>query len=136
MLATKTTQMDRKNSRFRRLYPTSMPTSSSLCFLWLLLPLCGLGCGSADPLARYTVTGKVTFQSKPVEEGAITFEDPTAGQVNSATLGSGGSYSLEVPAGELEIVKAKVPELMQSVAQLDVPLVVEVGVGDNWDKAH
>jgi DNA polymerase-1 len=43
---------------------------------------------------------------------------------------------LEVPAGELEIVRAKVPELMQSVAQLDVPLVVEVGVGDNWDKAH
>jgi DNA polymerase-1 len=42
----------------------------------------------------------------------------------------------EVPAGELESVKAKVPELMQSVAKLDVPLVVEVGVGDNWDKAH
>jgi DNA polymerase-1 len=43
---------------------------------------------------------------------------------------------LEVPAGELEAVKAKLPELMQSVATLDVPLVVEVGVGDNWDKAH
>jgi DNA polymerase I len=42
----------------------------------------------------------------------------------------------EVPVGELETLKAKVPELMQSVAQLDVPLVVEVGVGDNWDKAH
>jgi DNA polymerase-1 len=42
----------------------------------------------------------------------------------------------EVPAGELEAVTAKVPELMQSVAKLDVPLVVEVGVGDNWDKAH
>jgi DNA polymerase-1 len=42
----------------------------------------------------------------------------------------------EVPVGELETVKAKVPQLMQSVAQLDVPLVVEVGVGDNWDKAH
>ena len=25
---------------------------------------------------------------------------------------------------------------MQSVPKLDVPLVVEVGVGDNWDKAH
>ncbi len=42
----------------------------------------------------------------------------------------------EVPANELETVKAKVPELMQSVAKLEVPLVVEVGVGDNWDKAH
>jgi DNA polymerase-1 len=42
----------------------------------------------------------------------------------------------EVPDNELETVRARVPELMQSVAKLDVPLVVEVGVGDNWDKAH
>jgi DNA polymerase-1 len=43
---------------------------------------------------------------------------------------------LEVPAEELEDIKANLPRLMQSVAKLDVPLVVEVGVGDNWDKAH
>jgi DNA polymerase-1 len=43
---------------------------------------------------------------------------------------------LEVPADELSEVKTRLPELMQSVAKLDVPLVVEVGVGDNWDKAH
>jgi DNA polymerase-1 len=42
----------------------------------------------------------------------------------------------EVPDNELELVKAKVAELMQSVAKLEVPLVVEVGVGENWDKAH
>ncbi len=43
---------------------------------------------------------------------------------------------LEVPDEELDVVKTEVPELMQSVAKLDVPLVVELGVGDNWDKAH
>ena len=43
---------------------------------------------------------------------------------------------LEVPEPEIPSVKAKVQELMQSVATLDVPLVVEVGVGENWDKAH
>jgi DNA polymerase-1 len=43
---------------------------------------------------------------------------------------------LEVPNAEVEAVRARLPELMQSVAKLDVPLVVEVGVGDNWDKAH
>ena len=43
---------------------------------------------------------------------------------------------LEVPDGELETVKANVSELMQSVATLDVPLVVETGVGSNWDQAH
>jgi len=43
---------------------------------------------------------------------------------------------LEVPDAEINTVKTRLPELMQSVAKLDVPLVVEVGVGDNWDKAH
>ena len=43
---------------------------------------------------------------------------------------------LEVPEAELETVTKNVRELMQSVAALDVPLVVEVGTGDNWDKAH
>ncbi|HEX2197245.1 MAG TPA: DNA polymerase I, partial [Burkholderiales bacterium] len=43
---------------------------------------------------------------------------------------------LEIPHGELEQVKRRVRELMQSVARLEVPLVVDVGVGDNWDKAH
>ncbi len=43
---------------------------------------------------------------------------------------------LEVPEPELDLVKAKVKELMQGVAQLDVALVVDVGVGSNWDEAH
>jgi DNA polymerase-1 len=43
---------------------------------------------------------------------------------------------LEVLQNELEEVNAKVRELMQSVAKLDVPLLVDVGVGDNWDQAH
>ena len=43
---------------------------------------------------------------------------------------------LEVPEGELAPVKEKVPELMQNVAVLKVPLVVDVGVGENWDQAH
>ncbi|HEY3077130.1 MAG TPA: DNA polymerase I [Burkholderiales bacterium] len=43
---------------------------------------------------------------------------------------------LEVPDGEIEATKAKVRELMESVAKLDVPLVADVGVGDNWDRAH
>jgi len=43
---------------------------------------------------------------------------------------------LEVPESELAEVREKVRELMQGVAQLDVPLIVDVGVGDNWDQAH
>ena len=43
---------------------------------------------------------------------------------------------LEVPGGELEEVRKQVRELMQNVAKLNVPLTVDVGVGDNWDQAH
>lgn len=43
---------------------------------------------------------------------------------------------LEVPEAELALVKEKLPELMKNVAALKVPLIAEVGVGPNWDKAH
>ena len=43
---------------------------------------------------------------------------------------------LEVPEKELTTVKEKVRELMQDVAKLEVPLIVDVGVGNNWDEAH
>ncbi|MEZ7911222.1 MAG: DNA polymerase I [Propionivibrio sp.] len=43
---------------------------------------------------------------------------------------------LEVPDAELERVRAELPPLMTQVAQLRAPLLVEVGVGANWDEAH
>jgi DNA polymerase-1 len=43
---------------------------------------------------------------------------------------------LEVPDAEIEATKARLRELMQGVHELEVPLVVEVGVGENWDQAH
>ena len=43
---------------------------------------------------------------------------------------------LEVPEKELDIVKPSVEKLMIGVAKLDVPLVVEAGVGANWEEAH
>jgi DNA polymerase-1 len=43
---------------------------------------------------------------------------------------------LEVPQAELERIKAEIPGLMSGVAQLKVPLVVDIGSGQNWEKAH
>ncbi|RZT76788.1 DNA polymerase I [Azospira oryzae] len=43
---------------------------------------------------------------------------------------------LEVPEGELARVRAELPAIMGQVAKLAVPLVVDVGVGNNWDEAH
>jgi DNA polymerase-1 len=43
---------------------------------------------------------------------------------------------LEVPDSELMNIRAHLPRLMGQVAELKVPLVVEVGVGANWEAAH
>ena len=42
----------------------------------------------------------------------------------------------EVPHGEVDWIKAEVPRLMAGVAQWSVPLLAEVGVGPNWERAH
>ena len=43
---------------------------------------------------------------------------------------------LEVPDAELDTIKTGLARLMAGVAQLAVPLLVEIGDGPNWDKAH
>jgi DNA polymerase-1 len=43
---------------------------------------------------------------------------------------------LEVRADAVDAVGAQVRALMQGAADLAVPLIVDVGVGDNWDEAH
>jgi DNA polymerase-1 len=42
---------------------------------------------------------------------------------------------LEVPVGEVDAVKVTVRETMESVCQLKVPLVVDLGFGPNWAEA-
>jgi len=42
----------------------------------------------------------------------------------------------EVAEPEIEATRRVVKEVMESAASLDVPLVVDTGVGDNWDEAH
>ncbi len=64
--------------------------------------------------------------------------------VDAALQGRGASMILQVhdelvfqvPEAELPWVKEALPPLMAGVAELAVPLVAEVGVGPNWDKAH
>ena len=43
---------------------------------------------------------------------------------------------LEVPENELDVVTAGLRDRMAGAVMLDVPLLVDVGVGDNWDEAH
>ena len=43
---------------------------------------------------------------------------------------------LEVPENELDKVISGLRDRMAGAVELDVPLLVDVGVGDNWDEAH
>ena len=42
----------------------------------------------------------------------------------------------EAPLSEADWVRVEIPRIMASVAQLRVPLLAEIGVGDSWEKAH
>ena len=42
----------------------------------------------------------------------------------------------EVEEGAVEEVKPRIRAAMESAAELAVPLLVEIGVGDNWEEAH
>jgi DNA polymerase-1 len=42
----------------------------------------------------------------------------------------------EADADFVDVLLPAVRERMEGAAQLRVPLVVDTGVGDNWDQAH
>ena len=42
----------------------------------------------------------------------------------------------EVANEHLDEVKAKIKTIMEGAAELSVPLVVDIGQGNNWDEAH
>jgi DNA polymerase I len=42
----------------------------------------------------------------------------------------------EVPEAEIELISREVRRCMEQVIALSVPLVVDIGIGDNWDEAH
>jgi hypothetical protein len=65
----------------------------------LALPLLvAAGCGGGDP----TVSGKITFNGKPVTDGIINFQakgsKPLGGGINSD-----GMYTFELPPGEYQV---------------------------------
>jgi DNA polymerase-1 len=42
----------------------------------------------------------------------------------------------EVAAPEIDAATRQIRRLMEGAASLEVPLVVDIGIGDNWDEAH
>ena len=42
----------------------------------------------------------------------------------------------EVPSDKVSIASEKIEMLMSNAAKLSIPLIVDIGVGKNWDEAH
>ena len=43
---------------------------------------------------------------------------------------------LDTPEGEIDAVVNLITDSMMGAAKLDVPLEIDIGIGDNWDQAH
>lgn len=69
------------------------------CASFLIAAACwSSGCGPAGP-ELVPVSGVVTFEGAPVEEGTILFLHGETQDSRQADLGPGGAYELEVLAG-------------------------------------
>ena len=42
----------------------------------------------------------------------------------------------EIPGDEVELLKPEITNIMIQAAELSVPLLVDIGIGNNWDAAH
>ncbi|MGS2718405.1 DNA polymerase I [Eionea flava] len=43
---------------------------------------------------------------------------------------------LEVSQRDVELVQQQIADIMSNAAELSVPLIVDIGIGSNWDEAH
>ncbi|WP_313457840.1 DNA polymerase I [Stenotrophomonas sp.] len=73
-----------------------------------------------------------------IKRAMVKVDDWLAGQGGRARmiLQVHDELVFETESEFLETLRSQVVELMSSAAQLRVPLVVDAGVGDNWDEAH
>lgn len=66
-----------------------------------LLVLGAIGCGSGNPLGRKAVSGRVTLDDQPLEQGSISFEPETKekGGVRSGATIAAGEYAMTADKG-------------------------------------
>ena len=102
------------------------------------LPVAGMTCAAcAARIERVLnrlpgVTANVNLASERAHVELVGEDAADAGDVVASIRKAG----FEVPGNELERVRAELPRLMSEVAALRVPLLVDIGVGANWDQAH
>ena len=97
--------------------------------LSLLLTFSLVACGHAPKAVKTLRVGFVPAEDVKAKASVYTLDFREAGVPKDQLV-------FEVPEAEVEWVRHEIPRLMDGVAHLKVPLLAEVGVGPNWDKAH
>lgn len=131
---------------------------SKLCVLTVLLIATAPGCGTDAP-STGSAQGKITYNSEPVVEGNVVFENRSIGCLRAGALNADGNYTIdnldvgeykvsihppepELPnentitsGGRINTTPAAIPDPENIPKQFrrteDTPLVVEVAAGDN-----
>jgi len=68
-------------------------------FLAILLVAAFIGCGEADPLGRMEISGTVTFNGQPLNDGSISFEPMEGATTSSGAVVSQGKYAIQRSEG-------------------------------------
>jgi|SRR3954453_9848356 hypothetical protein len=78
-----------------------MRRSQSCLLLLCGLPMIvvGMGCGADNPRGRKAISGRVTVDSSPLEQGNIEFHPLFEGGLQSGGRIVGGKYSIPAPEG-------------------------------------
>jgi hypothetical protein len=68
---------------------------------WILALVCVAGCGKGDSSGRVAISGSVTFQGKPLDQGTIQFTsaDPGGKQAISGGMIKDGKFGLPADKG-------------------------------------
>jgi hypothetical protein len=77
----------------------------------LLACVASIGCSQGEP--TYLVSGKVSYEGRPVTSGAINFF-PSRGKPLGGGIRADGTYQFELPAGEYRVAINAPPPIPES----------------------
>ncbi|WP_146448512.1 hypothetical protein [Bythopirellula polymerisocia] len=82
-------------------------TRTHLLFIQAILAI-AIGCAKSEPTQQ--VTGKISYQAKALDHGMVSFF-PAGGRPIGAAITPEGSYEIELPPGQYQVIVNAPPKL-------------------------